>query len=204
MATAIAVLDSELQIPWGATFELRCGVDALTGGAMFPALRKSTVRRNKYPNQDSRPTHLVKIIHGIHEQSRAHIEVQGVVNPMNPSALDSSFAIQTPHVSPDRSFLVETIVYGGYNFEELDLDDVVLTSRAQTLSETPEKFRQIYGDYFVCGSKRRYWFHARAGRYCDERGNKRLSPFQKIEWSRQGSKHRNLDKSSLAGSPRYP
>ena len=158
-----AVLDPELQVPSEETFELRCGVDALTGDSKFPALRESTVQ-NKSLNHDStskRTTLVVEIIHGVHQQSRNHkFEVQGTVNPMSPLALNTSFAIQTSHVSSGHSFLVETIVSGEYDFEKLNLEDLVPTSDAQHLSKTPAKFRMRHGDYFVLGFKRRYWFHA--------------------------------------------
>ena len=158
------VLDQELQIPWQETFYLRCGVDALTGDPKYSALKQFTVRDNiLIPDRKKQDTVVVEIIHGVHQQLRKQsqkFEVQGTVNPMSASALNSSFAIQTSHVSPDDSFLVETIVSGEYDFEYLDLDDLKLASKAKASSKTPRKFRNIYGDYFIIGFKRRYWFHA--------------------------------------------
>jgi len=89
--------------------------------------------------------------------------VQGTINinSMSPSALDLPFIIETSHVSPDHSFLVKTILSGEYDLEQLDLDDLELTSEAQSLSNsTSEKFSEMYDDYFVCGSQCRFWFHA--------------------------------------------
>ena len=105
----------------------------------------------------------MEIIHGAHQQSRKNkFEVRGTVNPgiMSPLALGASFIIETSRVASDQSLLIETIVSGEHDFETLDMKRLQLTSEAQALSETPEAFRKTHGDYFVCGLKRRYWFHA--------------------------------------------
>jgi hypothetical protein len=163
MTSEITVLDPEPQIPWQESFHLRCGVDALTGEPKYPALktRKSTVQ-DKSSNRGSKRVDLwVETIHGVHQQSRRHMfQVQGTINAMVPLSLNGSFAIQGEHVSFNRSFLVETIVFGQYNYEKLDLEDLELTDEAQALIGRPGEFRKRYGDYFVLGSKLRYWFHA--------------------------------------------
>jgi len=160
MGSEITTLDPEPQIPWQESFHLRCGVDALTGYPKRHALKKPTAR-DKSPNRGSKRVNLwVEIIHGVHQQSRRHMfQVQGTVNPTGPLSLNGSFAIQASHVSSDRSFLVETIVFGQYDYEKLDLEDLELTDEAQALIERPGEFRKRYGDYFVLGSKLRYWFH---------------------------------------------
>jgi len=127
MTSAIAVLNPDPHIPWRDTFDLRCGVDALTGDPKYSALKKSTVRGKSLNDGSKKDVLMVEIIHGVHQQSRKHkFEVQGTVNPglMSPSALGVSFAIQTSHLSSNHSFLVETIVSGEYDFETLDLDDI--------------------------------------------------------------------------------
>jgi hypothetical protein len=119
----------------------------------------------------------VEVIHGVNKQWRKHkFGGRGTVNSMmSPIALDASLAMQTSHISSKHSFLVETIVSGGYDFEKLDLEDLELTSEALALSKTPEEFRKIHGDYFVLGFKRRFWFHALVEcRYSNDRGNKPL------------------------------
>jgi hypothetical protein len=184
--SAFARLDAEPEIPWLHTFQLRCGVDALTGEPKISALKRPTVRGKSRPNVDStRAYAAVKAIRGVHQQSRRHkFEGQGTVNSMSPLALNASFAMQTSRFSSDHTFLVETVVFGEYDFEKLDLDVLELTSGALALSKTPRKFRERYGDYFVLGLKRRYWFHALVEcRYCNDRGNKSrlICPFSKIE-----------------------
>lgn len=163
MAAPITVLDPELHVPWVERFKLCCGVEALTGDSKNPALRRS-IMRNQSPNQVPKLTTFVRIIHEVHEQSRRHPKVQGTINidSMSPSALDLPFAIGTSHLAFEDSFLVETILSGEYDFEQLDLGDLELTSEAQSIvsNSTPEEFSEMYGDYFVCGSQRRFWFHA--------------------------------------------
>ena len=105
----------------------------------------------------------MEIIHAEHQQSRNHkFEVRGTVNPgiMSPLALGAPFIIETSRVASDQSLLIETIISGERDFETLDIKRLQLTSKAQALSETPEKFRKKCGDYFVYGVQRRYWFHA--------------------------------------------
>ena len=88
------------------------------------------------------------------------IEVQGTVNSMSPLALNASFDMETSQFSSDYSFLLETVVSGEYDFQQLDLGVLELTSDALASSKTHGEFREEYGDYFVLGLKRRYWFHA--------------------------------------------
>jgi len=164
MTSEIAELDPEPEIPWLKTFHLRCGVDALTGEPKSSALIGPTVRDKPLSNHGPlRTNFVVEVIRSVHQQRRMHkFEGKSTVNSMSPLALNASLAIQTSHVSTKNSFLVETIVSGEYDFEQLDLEDrdLVLTDEASALSKTPEKFRKRYGDYFVVGFKRRYWFHA--------------------------------------------
>jgi hypothetical protein len=134
---------------------------------------------------------MVKVIRGVHQQSREHkFEGGGTINSASPLALNASFAAQTSHFSSNHSFLVETVVSGEYDFEKLDLEDLELTSEALAISKKTREFRKLYGDYFVLGSKRRYWFHALVEcRYVNDsdRGNKPsmlICPFSKIEWNR--------------------
>jgi len=158
----IAELDPGPEIPWLENFYLRCGVDALTGAPKPSALKGRTVRDKSPPNHPpTKAKFTVEVIRGVHQQQRMHkFEVRGAVNPMSQLALSTSFAMQTSHVSSNQSFLVETIVSGEYDFEKLDLEDLELTDKAEALSKTHEEFRKTYGDYFVLGSKSRYWFHA--------------------------------------------
>ena len=162
MTSEIAELAPEPEIPWLKTFHLRCGVDALSGEPKSSALKGSTVRDKSLSNHGPpRTNFVVEVIRSVHQQRRMQrFEGQSTVNSMSPLALNTSLAIQTSHVSIKNSFLVETIVSGEYDFEQLDLEDLELTDKASALSKTPEKFRKTYGDYFVVGSKRRYWFHA--------------------------------------------
>ena len=123
----------------------------------------------------------MKAIRSVHQQSREHkFEGGGTVNSSQ-LALNASFAMQTSQFSSDHSFLVETVVSGEYDFEKLDLEDLELTPEALALSKKPHEFRKIYGDYFVLGSKRCYWFQALVEcRYCNGRGSKPprlISPF---------------------------
>ena len=106
----------------------------------------------------------------------------GTVN-LNQLALNASIALQHSQFSSDDSLLVEITVSGEYDFEKLDLDVLELTPEALALSKKPQEFRKIYGDYFVLGSKRRYWLHALVEcRYYNGRGNKlsRLMSFFSI------------------------
>ena len=155
-------LDPEPEIPWLKSFYLRCGVDALTGVPKVSALKRPTVPNKSLPNHGPPKTDfMVKIIRGVHQQWRMHkFKGRGTVNPMSPLALNASFAVQTSHSSSNHLFLVETIVSGEYDFEKLDLEVLELTSEALALSKTPGEFRKRHGDYFVLGSKNRYWFHA--------------------------------------------
>ena len=185
-----SAIDPEPQIPWLESFHLRCGVDALTGEPKVSALKRPTVR-DKSPLNDgpARANVVVESIRGVHQQSRKHkFEGRGTVNSMSPLVLDASFAMETSHFSSNNSFLVETVVYGEYDFEKLDLEDLELTSEALALSKTPAEFRKRYGDYFVLGFKRRYWFHALVEcRYYNDRGSRPsrlICPFFKdrTEW----------------------
>jgi hypothetical protein len=178
-----AELDPEPQIPWLETFHLRSGVDALTGQPKASALKRPTTGREdsdkslptRSPNDGSARAHTaVKAIRGVHQQSREHkFEGGGTVNSTSLLAFGASFTMQTSQFSSNHSFLVETVVSGEYDFEKLDLEDLELTSEALALSKKPQEFRRIHGDYFVLGSKRRYWFHALVEcRYCNDRGNR--------------------------------
>jgi hypothetical protein len=211
ITSAIAQLDPEPQIPWLETFHLRSGVDALTGEPKVSALKRPTVPDKSLPNDGSAKANVVvEVIHGVHQQSRMHkFEGRGTVNSISPIALNASFAMQTSRLSSNHSFLVETIVFGEYDFENpTEPEDLELTSEALALSKTPGEFRKIHGDYFVMGFKRRYWFHALVEcRYCNDRGNKPsrlICPFSKIESSVRRSNNRSLGKNSMAGSSRPP
>jgi len=162
ITSAIAELDSEPEIPWSKSFRLRCGVDALTGDPKSYALKGPPVRDKSFSNQGPpRTDFVVEVIRSVHQQRRMHkFEGQGTVNSMSPLALNASLAIRTSHASTNDSFMIETVVSGEYDFEQLDLEDLELTDNALALSKTPEKFRKTYGDYFVLGFKNRYWFHA--------------------------------------------
>ena len=205
-------LDPEPEIPWSRTFHLRRGVDALTGVPKLSALKGPTVPLKSAPNHGPPKTDfVVKVIRGVHQQRRIHkFEGRGTVNPMSPLTLNASFAIQTSHFSSNHSFLVETIVSGEYDFEKLDLEVLELTSEALALTKTPEEFRKRYGDYFVLGSKNRYWFHAlvecRYSITMIDETNHQVSYvlFSKIEWSRRCSNYRSLGRNSMAGSSRPP
>jgi hypothetical protein len=174
----ITVLDPESQIPWQETFLVGCGVDALTGQPKASALKEHIVEDGYLSNKGPPKLHtVVHVIRGVHEQSRKdNFEGGGTVNSMNPLALDASFAMQASHFSSNHSFLSEIVMSGEYDFEKLDIENLELTSEALALSRTPEEFRKRYGDYFVLGFKRRYWFHALVEcRYYD-RGNKPSRP----------------------------
>jgi hypothetical protein len=180
VTSEFAQLDPEPQIPWLESFHLRSGLDALTGEPKVSALKRHTVQVPAKSLSNDGPAIIdkfeVEVIHGVHQQSRMHrFEARGTVNSMSPIALNASLAMQTSHISSNHSFLVETIVSGGYDFEKLDLEDLELTSEALALSKIPGEFRKIHGDYFVLGFKRRFWFHALVKcRYSNDRGNKPL------------------------------
>lgn len=57
------------------------------------------------------------------------------------------------HTSSNRSFLVETIVSGEYDFEKLDLEALELTSEALALSETPGKFHKEHSVIVIIENK---------------------------------------------------
>ena len=156
----LAQLDSRAEIPWAIDFDLRYGVDALTGALKRSALKG--VGDESLPNHPSpRANFTVDVIRSDRQQQRMRkFEVQGAINPMGPIALSTSFAIQTKHDSSNQSSLVEVIVFGEHDFEKLKNEDLELTSEALDLSRSPEEFRKIYGDYFIRGFQRRYWFHA--------------------------------------------
>ena len=64
----------------------------------------------------------------------------------------------------ETSFMIEQYVYGEYHFETLNMDDLELTVGAQSkLQESPERFRDEYGDYFIVGYQRRFMFSALTG-----------------------------------------
>ena len=79
-------LESESRIPWKESFQLCCGIDALTGDSKIAAVRVPTMG-NESLYYDSRTstgaTAAVNIIHGVYQQSRMHrFEVGGIINPM--------------------------------------------------------------------------------------------------------------------------
>ena len=124
---------------------------------------------------------MVKAIRGVHQQWREHKFGGGGTVNSSQLALNVSFAMQNSQSSSDHSFLVEIVVSGEYDYEKLDLEDLELTPDALALSKKPQEFHKIYGNYFVLGSKRCYWFQALVEcRYCNGRGSKPprlISPF---------------------------
>jgi hypothetical protein len=74
--------------------------------------------------------------------------------------LGGSFLGESAQSVSDASFMIEHNACGEYHFETLNTDDLELTPEAQHLFETPSKFRERYGDYFIIGYQRRYTFSA--------------------------------------------
>lgn len=55
--------------------------------------------------------------------------------------------------------MVEHRIGGHYGFKQVALDKLELTQAAQMDAENPKIiFRDLYGDYFICGFRRHYSF----------------------------------------------
>ena len=78
-----------------------------------------------------------------------------------PLAIEASFARETTRSNFETGFMIEQYVHGYYHFEVLNMDDLQLTDRAESLLQvSPDKFREEYGDYFIVGYQRRFMFSA--------------------------------------------
>ena len=158
-------LDSEVKTTWLDSFELGQGIDALN----------SCSRRSPFKDieslkvvPDSDPPHLEydsNVVHGQHEVSnkRRHY-AEGTINTHSPLTIMTSFARERTSSDSKTSLMIEQFVNGYYNFEKLKTDSLQLTDEAKSLlRQSPDKFRDEYGDYFIIGYQRHFMFSALIG-----------------------------------------
>jgi hypothetical protein len=114
------------------------------------------------PDSDPPTFHAeLKTVHGQHEISKKRrFQGQGTINTHSPVTLEASFASERASRDSEASFMIEQYAHGEYYFDALEKDKLQLTDEAQSLLQSPGKFREQYGDYFIVGYQRRFTFSA--------------------------------------------
>jgi hypothetical protein len=148
-------LDVEIQIPWQEDFDLGGGIDALSG--------KTRPRAFEYiaPLKPTEEGHVfvsgADIIHNLDEQrSDTRVDMSATINLSSPATIGAKLDYKQLRTFSSSALFEEHWIDGKYDFEQAALHDFKLTDAAQKAVEDPERFRERYGDYFICGFQRRY------------------------------------------------
>jgi hypothetical protein len=146
-----------MEVPWQDHFELGQGINGLTGKMAGRALK---------PIKPLQPTDLdhqrksgKKIIRDLHDQHvGTRVNANATINLGFPVAFGAKFDYN--HLSADSlsSSLVEYWIDGQYGLERVNAGDLKLTPKAKECVGDPARFREQYGDYFICGFRRHYSF----------------------------------------------
>ncbi|KAH9970157.1 hypothetical protein BJV74DRAFT_867423 [Russula compacta] len=178
-------LDSQVKVPWLDTYVLGEGVDALDGDVKlspFEGIRSLQV--GEAQSLQSRESSL-KIVNGQHEISKkCRFHAQGTINTHSPLILEASSSREIRRSDSETSFMIEHYISGEYPFEMLTTNELRLTNSARKLLEqSPRKFRDQYGDYFIAGYQRQFMFSALIGCHTSKgQYTKRTEENAKLAW----------------------
>ncbi|KIK63379.1 hypothetical protein GYMLUDRAFT_241867 [Collybiopsis luxurians FD-317 M1] len=151
---AISLL-TRIEVP-DNDFQLGQGVDALTGRPLAVALASF-----QDPTPGEGPTckihtRAIKELHELNNDVR--IALDATINLGTPDiSLTQTAEFLRSHSSSEQQFIIECMVSGEYKGDVLNLVGIQITTEAENaFKDSPEKFRETYGDYFVAGFRRRF------------------------------------------------
>lgn len=150
-------LDLFITVPWQDHFKLGQGINALTGKPAGRALEH--IEPLQPADLDHQRTTGNKSIHNLHDQHLGiGVNTNATINLGFPVTLGAKFDYN--HLSADSlsSYFVEYWIDGQYGLECVDERDLKLTPEAKEYVGDPARFRERYGDYFICGYRRHYSF----------------------------------------------
>ncbi|KAF8996880.1 hypothetical protein BDQ17DRAFT_1411584 [Cyathus striatus] len=153
-------LQSEVKVQWNEGFELGQGIDAITGARKASALQPFTIPPERTAD-DHKQQSGYRAISSISEVFNEDIEgLAATVNVGLPERLGMSIEWSTLTGFSATSSIVEYYLKDSFGFEQPIENSLAFTSEAQHLLNDPQRFREYYGDYFICGYQRQYRFHA--------------------------------------------
>ncbi|KIK63380.1 hypothetical protein GYMLUDRAFT_57599 [Collybiopsis luxurians FD-317 M1] len=139
-------------------FQLGQGVNAITGQPRGHALGSFT-NENIVTGEGPTCNVHARVINEFHQlDSDVRIASNATINLGTPAAsITQTAELLKSKALSQREFIIECTIEGQYEYDKLLLKDLRLTPDAQKIFERSHTdFRNLYGDYFVVGFRRRY------------------------------------------------
>lgn len=154
-------LHVEIKLPWQDTFGIGMGIDALTGESKVSPFEDVNWTPSASERTGIEVTATSQLIRHCHElRHDFHVDTAVTVNPCSLAAVGTGLEYLRSWKVSSSATLVESKISGHYPFENPSKNKFKLTDEAsKCLMETPERFRDRYGDYFIYGVRSGFTFH---------------------------------------------
>ncbi len=143
-------LDSVVSnLPWGDAFDIGLGLNAVTGEVLGAAIKKPNIKDEEVKSSQYY-YHFISTEAELEQQIEVSAKGKYNMDGVNLSA-SASYLNQIKFSETSITLIAHySSTFSGYD----EADKYELTDEALKLIEDKDKFREIYGDYFVAGHRR--------------------------------------------------